>query len=37
VLAVLFNCPQTHNQCNGYNPTPIRVVIYTPLEAPESV
>jgi len=28
VLAVLSNCPQTHNPCNGYNPTPIRVMIY---------
>jgi len=37
VLAILSNCTQTHNPCNGYNPTPIRVVIYKPLEAPESV
>ena len=29
VLAVLSNCPQMHNPCNGYNPTPIRVVIYS--------
>jgi urea carboxylase-associated protein 1 len=28
VLAVLSNCPQMHNPCNGYNPTPIRVMIY---------
>jgi uncharacterized protein YcgI (DUF1989 family) len=28
VLAVLSNCPQMHNPCNGYNPTPIRVTIY---------
>jgi urea carboxylase-associated protein 1 len=36
VLAVLSNCPQMHNPCNGYNPTPIRVTIYRPtqLEAP---
>ena len=27
VLAVLSNCPQMHNPCNGYNPTPIRVVV----------
>ncbi len=37
VLAVLSNCPQTRNPCNGYNPTPIRVVIYKPLAASESV
>jgi urea carboxylase-associated protein 1 len=27
VLAVLSNCPQIHNACNAYNPTPIRVTI----------
>ena len=27
VLAVLSNCPQMHNPCNGYNPTPIRVIV----------
>jgi urea carboxylase-associated protein 1 len=27
VIAVLSNCPQMHNPCNGYNPTPIRVTI----------
>jgi uncharacterized protein YcgI (DUF1989 family) len=31
VLAILSNCTQTHNPCNGYNPTPIRVVIYSHL------
>jgi hypothetical protein len=30
VLAVISNCPQTHNPCNGFNPTPVRVVIYEP-------
>ena len=25
VLAVLSNCPQMHNPCNGYKPTPIEV------------
>jgi uncharacterized protein len=24
------NCPQIQNQCNGYNPTPIRATIYRP-------
>jgi uncharacterized protein len=32
-LAVLSNCPQIHNPCNGYNPTPIEAVIYQPLLA----
>jgi len=30
VLAVLSNCPQMHNPCNGYNPTPIRATIFRP-------
>jgi urea carboxylase-associated protein 1 len=30
VLAVLSNCPQMHNPCNGYNPTPIRVTVRKP-------
>ena len=30
VIAVLSNCPQMHNPCNGYDPTPIRVVIRRP-------
>ena len=28
VLAVLSNCPQMHNPCNGFNPTPIEVSVY---------
>jgi hypothetical protein len=36
VLAVLSNCPQMHNPCNGFNPTPIQVVIYKPLAVPGS-
>ena len=28
VIAVLSNCPQMHNPCNGFNPTPIRVSIF---------
>ena len=27
VLVVISNCPQVNNPCNGFNPTPIRVVI----------
>jgi uncharacterized protein len=26
-LVVISNCPQIHNPCNGYNPTPIRVIV----------
>ncbi|GAB4064135.1 DUF1989 domain-containing protein [Ancylobacter sonchi] len=29
VLAVISNCPQMHNPCNAYNPTPIRVIVRT--------
>lgn len=31
VLFVISNCPQINNPCNGFNPTPIRVMI---LDAP---
>ncbi len=27
VLAVLSNCPQLHNPCDGYKPSPIKVTI----------
>jgi urea carboxylase-associated protein 1 len=27
VLCVLSNCPQINNPCNGFNPTPVRVII----------
>jgi urea carboxylase-associated protein 1 len=28
VLAVLSNCPQINNPANGYNPTPIELIVY---------
>jgi len=28
VLAVISNCPQLNNPCNGYNPTPVEVLIW---------
>ncbi len=28
VLAVISNCPQINNPCNGWNPTPIRILIW---------
>ena len=28
VLVVISNCPQVNNPCNGFNPTPIRVLIW---------
>lgn len=27
VLVVLSNCPQMHNPCNGYSPSPIRITV----------
>ncbi|MFD1715020.1 urea amidolyase associated protein UAAP2 [Amnibacterium flavum] len=27
VLAVISNCPQINNPCNGFNPTPVRLVV----------
>ncbi len=28
VIFVISNCPQVNNPCNGFNPTPIRVLIW---------
>jgi len=33
VLALISNCPQLNNPCNGYNPTPVRVLIWDGAEA----
>lgn len=33
VLVVISNCPQVNNPCNGFDPTPIRLVITEPGEA----
>jgi urea carboxylase-associated protein 1 len=30
VLVVISNCPQVNNPCNGFNPTPIRVLVWDP-------
>jgi urea carboxylase-associated protein 1 len=30
VICVASNCAQIYNPCNGYNPTPIRIVTYRP-------
>jgi uncharacterized protein len=30
VIALISNCPQLNNPCNGYNPTPIEVLIWNP-------
>jgi urea carboxylase-associated protein 1 len=28
VLCLISNCPQVNNPCNGFNPTPVRVLIF---------
>lgn len=28
VLCLISNCPQLNNPCNGYNPTPVRVLVW---------
>lgn len=28
VLVVISNCPQLNNPCNGFNPTPIQIIIW---------
>jgi urea carboxylase-associated protein 1 len=30
VLCLISNCPQVNNPCNGFNPTPIRIMIFNP-------
>jgi urea carboxylase-associated protein 1 len=33
VICLISNCPQINNPCNGFNPTPVEVLIWTPKEA----
>lgn len=30
VLVLISNCPQLNNPCNGYNPTPIELMVFAP-------
>jgi uncharacterized protein len=30
ILCLISNCPQVNNPCNGFNPTPIRILIWDP-------
>ena len=32
VLALVSNCPQLNNPCNAYNPTPVQMLIWDPLD-----
>jgi uncharacterized protein YcgI (DUF1989 family) len=27
VLVLISNCPQINNPCNGFDPTPVRVIV----------
>ncbi len=29
-LVLISNCPQLNNPCNGYDPTPVRLVVRAP-------
>ena len=31
VLVVVSNCPQINNPCNGFDPTPVRMIVTRPL------
>jgi urea carboxylase-associated protein 1 len=35
LLVAISNCPQDNNPCNGFNPTPIRVIVTDPDEGRE--
>ncbi len=30
LFVAISNCPQERNPCNGFNPTPLKVVAYQP-------
>ncbi|MCX5479759.1 DUF1989 domain-containing protein [Kaistia geumhonensis] len=30
LISAISNCPQVNNPCNGFNPTPVRVMIFDP-------
>ena len=30
MLVLISNCPQINNPCNGFDPTPIRIVVSEP-------
>ena len=31
MLVLISNCPQINNPCNGFDPTPIRIVVSEPV------
>ena len=34
VLVLVSNCPQINNPCNGFDPTPVRMIVTRPAGAP---
>jgi uncharacterized protein YcgI (DUF1989 family) len=30
VLVLISNCPQLNNPCNGWNPTPVELLVWDP-------
>jgi uncharacterized protein YcgI (DUF1989 family) len=32
LICVFSNCPQINNPCNDFHPTPVRVLIWNPLD-----
>lgn len=30
VLVLVSNCPQLNNPCNGYDPTPVKMIVWDP-------
>ena len=30
VVCLISNCPQLNNPCNGYNPTPVQLLVWNP-------
>jgi len=30
VLTLISNCPQVNNPCNGFDPTPVQIVVTAP-------
>jgi uncharacterized protein YcgI (DUF1989 family) len=33
IYVLISNCPQLNNPCNGWNPTPIQVLIWGPADS----
>jgi urea carboxylase-associated protein 1 len=36
VICIVSNCAQVYNPCNGFDPTPVRIITYDPISSSES-